>query len=101
MARKDEKIIGFRVDKSLHSRLKAVAEQAGISPHEWAKRAAIRELDSGSLLPKLALQTESLKQELSELRKDVAVATEALLVSAGKATNEQASKFVKANLKGN
>jgi hypothetical protein len=100
MARKDEKIIGFRVDKSLQSRLELAAEEAGISPHEWAKRAAIRELDSGSLLPKLALQSEVMRQELIEIRKDIAVATEGILVSGGKATNEQASRFVKANLKG-
>ena len=99
MARKDEKIIGFRVDKALLSRLEEAAERAGISPHEWAKRATIRELESGSQLPKLALQTEAIKQELTELRKDVAVATKALLVSAGKSTLEQADKFVKTNLK--
>ena len=101
MAKKDEKIIGFRLDNSLLYRLEEAAERAGISPHEWAKRATIRELESGSQLPKLTLQTESIKQELAELREDLALATEALLVSAGKASNEQASKFVKENLRGN
>ena len=100
MVRKDEKIIGFRLDNSLLSRLEEAAERAGISPHEWAKRATTRELESGSQLPKLALQSEVIKQKLHELRKDLAVMTEALLVSAGKASSEQAARFVKANLQG-
>ena len=101
MARKDEKTIGFRADRELSLRLEEVAECAGMSAHEWAKRAVIRELDSGNLLPKIALQSEALSAEMVELRKDLVVITEALLVSAGKATSEQAAKFVKANLKGN
>ena len=101
MARKDEKIIGFRVDKIQLERLEEAAKRAGVSPHEWAKQATFRELDGQNVIPKIALQNEAIKQELAELRKDFAVATEALLVSAGKASNEQAAKFVKANLKGN
>jgi hypothetical protein len=100
MARKDDKTIGFRADNELYLRLLEAATREGVSPHEWAKQAAIRLLDDQNQLPKIALQTEALKQELIELRKDVAVATEALLVSAGKATNEQALKFVNANLSG-
>ena len=100
MAKKGEKVISFRIDGAQLSRLEDAAESAGMSPHEWAKRATVRELDSGGQIPKIALQTESIKQELIELRKDIAVATEGILVSAGKATNEQAARFVKANLRG-
>jgi hypothetical protein len=99
MTRKDEKTIGFRVDKTLLSRLEEAAKRAGISPHEWAKRATVRELDNQNQIPKIALQTEAIKQELVELRKDFAVATEGILVSVGK-SSELASKFVKENLKG-
>ena len=101
MARTNEKVISFRLDGEPLSTLEEAAERAGMSVHEWARRAVIRELDSGNLLPKLALQSEALSAEMVELRKDLAVVTEALLVSAGKATSEQAAKFVKANLKGN
>ena len=100
MARKEEKIIGFRVDSAQLSRLEDAAKMAGVSPHEWAKQATLKELEGHAQIPKLVLQSEVIKQELTELRKDLAVATEGLLVSAGKATHEQASKFVKANLKG-
>ena len=100
MARKDDKTIGFRVDNDLFSRFEEVSKREGIGPHEWVKQAALRELEGYNQIPKIALQTEVIKQELVELRKDLAVATEGILVSAGKATHEQASKFVKANLKG-
>lgn len=99
MSGKEEKIIGFRLDGELRSRLEEAALRNGISLHEWARKAVIRELESESYLPKIALQNEALKQELLELRKDIAVSTEALLVSAGKSTPEHASKFVRANLK--
>ena len=101
MSKTEGKIFSFRLDGELVSKLNEAAERTGLSPHEWLKRAAIRELNGLSNLPKLALQNEAIKQELIELRKDIAVATEGILVSAGKATNEQASRFVKANLKGN
>lgn len=99
--KKLEKVISFRLDGDDLSALEEAAERAGIGIHEWAKRTLIRELESGNLLPKIAMTGEALSAEMVELRKDLAVATEALLVSAGKATNEQAAKFVKANLKGN
>ena len=99
MGKKDEKIISFRLEGDLLSKLEESAARAHVSVHECAKRALIRELESGSQLPKLAIQTESIKQELAELRKDFAVATEGILVSVGK-SRELASKFVKENLKG-
>ena len=101
MARTNEKVISFRLDGEPLSTLEVAAERAGMSVHEWAKRAVIRELESGNLLPKIAMTGDALSAEMVELRKDLAVVTEALLVSAGKATSEQAAKFVKANLKGN
>ena len=100
MVKREEKIISFRVDGEQLLRLEEAAYHAGISPHEWAKRATIRELDFDNLLPKVALQTEVMRQELIEIRKDIAVATEGILVSGGKASNEQAARFVKANLRG-
>ena len=101
MARTNEKVISFRLDGEALRTLEEAAERAGVSAHEWAKKAVIRELESGNLLPKIAMTGEALSAEMVELRKDLAVITEALLVSAGKATSEQAAKFVKANLKGN
>ncbi len=100
MAKSSEKVISYRLDGEPLSVLEEAADRAGISAHEWAKKAVIRELESGNLLPKIALTGEALSVEMVELRKDLAVITEALLVSAGKATSEQAAKFVKANLKG-
>ncbi len=99
--KKLEKVISFRLEGEALSSLEEAAERAGMGIHEWAKRALVRELESGNLLPKIAMTGEALSAEMVELRKDLAVITEALLVSAGKATNEQAAKFVKANLKGN
>ena len=101
MARTNEKVISFRLDGEPLRTLEEAAERGGFSAHEWAKKAVIRELKSGNLLPKIAMTGEALSAEMVELRKDLAVVTEALLVSAGKATSEQAAKFVKANLKGN
>jgi hypothetical protein len=101
MGRKDAKVIGFRVDGEASSRLGEAAERAGISIHEWAKKIVLRELDSENLIPKLDLKSDAIQGELLEIRRDLAVMTEALLVSGGKATSEQAAKFVKANLKSN
>lgn len=100
MARKEEKIVSFRLEGDNLLRLEEAAERAGLSVHEYSKRAVIRELESGNQVPKIALQTESIKQEIVELRKDLAVATEALLVRAGKSTLEQAANFVNENLRG-
>lgn len=99
MPRTTSKILSFRLDSTVLRTLEEAAERTGLSVHEWAKRAVIRELESGSLLPKVALTSDSIRAELAELRKDLAVATEALLVSAGKASSEQAAKFVKTNMK--
>ena len=99
MARKDEKIIGFRLDRAELLRLEEAAERAGIGPHEWAKRATIRELDSGNLLPKIAFTNDAIKEELLELRQDVAVSVEAILVTSGKVSSEQALKFVTEKLR--
>lgn len=100
MARKESKTIGFKAGGELLLRLQEIAKRDGVSAHEWARRAIIRELDSGSQIRKIALNAEAIIQELAELRKDVAVATEAVLVSGGKASLEQAAKFVKINLRG-
>ena len=100
MAKKEEKVISFRLDGEPLSQLEEVAKRNGVSLHEWAKKALIRELESGNLLPKIALTSDAIKNEVDELRKDISVAVEALLVSGGKATSEQASKFVKNNLRG-
>lgn len=99
MTKTNEKVISFRLDGEALQALEEAALRTGVSVHEWAKKAVVRELESGNLLPKIALTNEAIKDELTELRKDISVATEALLVSAGKVTHEQASKFVKANMK--
>ncbi len=101
MVRQKERVISFRLDGEALQSLEEVAERGSISIHEWAKRALLRELESGNLLPKIAMTGEALSAEMVELRKDLCVITEALLVSAGKATGEQAAKFVKANLRSN
>jgi hypothetical protein len=101
MAKENEKVVSFRLDGDSLSALEEAAERAGVGVHEWAKKAVIRELESGNLLPKIAMTGEALSAEMVELRKDLSVITQALLVSAGKATSEQAAKFVKTNLKGN
>jgi hypothetical protein len=68
MSKKEEKIVSFRLEGDNLLRLEEAAERAGLSVHEYAKRAVIRELDSGNQLPKIALQTEAIKQELVEIR---------------------------------
>jgi hypothetical protein len=94
-----DKTIGFKVDRELYSKLLEAAEREGIGPHIWAKQAMIRILEDQNYLPKISLQVEAIKQELLEIRKDIAVATEGILVSGGKATLEQAAKFVNTNLR--
>ena len=93
--------IGFRLSTDDRKLLQAHAIQAGVSAHVLARAFVEQVLRSGgSITALLALHDEisTLRGELSKLRRDIAVSTAVLLVSAGRSSTEAAKSWVENNL---
>jgi hypothetical protein len=88
--------ITFRLPAAFHNTLVDWATTEKTSHNLLAKRIVIEAIRRNALTEELA----SMQQQLSDLRKDLAVATRALLVMAGKVKDEEASAWVKRNLPG-
>ena len=91
------KVITFRVSEEELLELERNAGKGQVTIQQFAKRALLERLtaDAGNV----ALSVSALKEELLELRQDLAVSVEALLVTAGKVPPEDALKFVSEKLK--
>lgn len=95
----DNKPISFRLTPRHRKLLESQAEEIGLSsPDLVARKLVLDQLDSeagDSLLSRLA----AVAAELEESRKDLSVATEALLAHAGKLNEGEAREWVTHNLK--
>jgi len=91
------KVITFRVSETELLDLESQAETAQMTVQQFAKKALQEKL--GGETKNLGLSVSALKEELLELRQDVAVSVEAILVTSGKVSSEQALKFVTEKLR--
>lgn len=98
------KVVSFRLSASAHSRLSKEArlQEDPLSPNEFARELVLSRHQNEGDQNSLAMEVACLKDEVQELRKDLAVAIRALLVTKGGqsvVTPEQADQWVKKNLK--
>lgn len=95
----DNNPISFRLTPHQRKLLENQAEELGLSsPDLVARKIVLDQLDSeggDSLFGRLA----AVAAELEESRKDLSVATEALLAHGGKLTEAEANSWVNHNLK--
>lgn len=89
--------VGFRLDDEAAELLAARANTLGVSIHELARHYVNLALETESLANETAQALVAIFEEIKEARKDIALSTRALLVSAGKAPEEQALAWVKEN----
>jgi polyhydroxyalkanoate synthesis regulator phasin len=91
--------VGFRLDEESREALDRRAKRLGVSTHELARDFVFEVLWEGQERAELRHAVSALHREVSELRKDIALALEALLVSTGKATEDEARVYVEENFK--
>lgn len=90
--------VGFRLDEESHRLLCERAACLNISPHELARDQVKEALQGGEQDAGLATAIGLIHDEVAQLRVDVATATEALLMAAGKTKAEEARAWVRENL---
>lgn len=93
--------IAYRLSEDKHRQLLGLAMGAGLSPGDYTRELVLAKLDEAALLQRelqsVGEKVEGLESDLAALRRDFALAVEALLVSnsAGKPiTVEQAKRWV-------
>ena len=93
--------IAYRLSEDKHRQLLGLAMGAGLSPGDFTRELVLAKLDEAAIMQRgietVGEEVEVLKSELASLRRDFALAVEALLVSnsAGKPiTVEQAKRWV-------
>jgi hypothetical protein len=91
------KVISFRVGEEDLPDLERRAETAGQTVHEVAKRALRKSFENQT--NEMAISLSAIQEELTDLRQDIAVSVEALLLLSGKVGPADALKFVRDNLK--
>lgn len=87
-------VIGFRLDEESSAVLCHRAAALGVSPHDLARRYLIEVLHEPEERAALRAAVVALHQEITGTREDIALATEALLASAGKVTDQEAHAWV-------
>lgn len=90
--------VGFRLDDEHRVLLGGRALKAGVSPHELARQFVVEALNDRAQLPAVQQAIVALGAQVEQLRADLALAVEALLVGAGSAKSEEASEWVRNNL---
>ena len=91
--------IGFRLDDECRRVLGARAARLGVSAHELARQYVIEMLEAGEERAALREAVTRLHDQLTELREDVAVTAEVLLVSAGKVKEADAREWADENFR--
>lgn len=91
--------IGFRVDADSGKALAERSKALGVSVHELARHYVMLVLHEAEDRENAANAILAMRQELLELRKDIAVSTEALLTSAGNVSAPAARDWTRKNLK--
>jgi hypothetical protein len=88
------KTIGFKLSGENLERLEKVASNAGMTVHEFARDALIAKLtakdEEERALHKMSMRLLSIEAAVVEVRKDIAVSTEALLINGGVSTADAA-----------
>jgi hypothetical protein len=89
---------GFRLDPEFLEALKGRAEILNVSTHDLARQYVMERLmeedEKGATLNAL----EVVHKQLLELRSDIALAAEAILISGGACEEDEARKWVQENL---
>ena len=91
-------MIGFRLDDEHKMVLFQRARLLKLSVHDLARQYTIQMLHETDERQQIISAIVALRDEIREARKDVAVSTQELLVSAGNSTVSQARGWVKENL---
>ena len=86
--------IGFRLDPASLCVLAERAKQLGVSPHKLARRYLLEILHEPEERAALREAVVALHQQVTGTREDIALATEALLASAGKVSDAEARAWV-------
>lgn len=92
---KQSENVTFRLPLPLYNELLQWAEAEKTSDGLLARRLVIEGLRRHSLSEELAL----LHEQIAEMRKDLAIATQAVLVNGGKTKADDAKAWVKQNLR--
>ena len=90
--------IGFRLAKAQRQALLRRAAELGVSHHELARHYVLEALGEAEDRVLLREDLAVLQNEVNTLRADLALAVEALLVSAGKVPRAEARAWVQQNL---
>lgn len=96
---KADKVIAFRLSGDALERAEDAAKRRSMTVNELAREALTASLSSSGELHKMVLRVTTIESELSELRHDLAVATQAILVTAGKVPPDDADKFAREKLR--
>ena len=91
--------IGFRLD---HDSAKALAERAaqlGVSPHKLSQSLVVAALCEKQKVAELCEVVGALAQGMFQLREELALMAEVLLVHGGKMSSDKAQSWVDTNLK--
>lgn len=91
--------IGFRIDDQTRELLGDRIASLDVSAHEWARHCLLTILKENQDREAWEAAVTILHHEINELRKDVALATQVLLVVAGKMPSEKAREWIGQNLK--
>ena len=94
---KQPKTVGFQLEDSYHRRLEKDGKEFKMSAGQYARQLVIDALDDTNR-ERLEKRMVMLETELSELRSDLAIAVEALLIVAGNYPKEKAREWVVRNL---
>lgn len=86
--------ISFRLDDPSSRVLAERATRLGVSPHELARHYVLEILQQAEERAALREAVVALHKEITGFREDIALATEALLASAGKVTDQEAHAWV-------
>ena len=97
--KKDSPTVGFRLDDEVREALEDRAKGLRVSYHELARIYVIEALLEPEVRTEMTKFIAALHHEVCELREDVSLAVQALLVYAGKASEEEALAYVKENFK--
>ena len=90
--------IGFRLEESSRQVLAERAARLGVSPHELARYYVLQALNEAEERRVQRENMETLQREIAAGRKDLSIATWAILQASGKIKEDEASSWVKTNL---
>lgn len=91
--------IGFRIDEPTQLRLGRRADAMDASPHDWARRCLLQVLSESEDREAWVQCLKTLQEETRQLRNDLAIAVQALLICAGRMQEDKAKAWIEKNMK--